>query len=85
MKVPGIGWVRARGGRVIATSMTSGRFFRDRAGDWLAARRYIVAVPDTALRDVAALSKIVHAVVAILVLETYPLKLLAELSGVGAK
>jgi len=54
VKVSGIGWVRARGGRVIATSTTSGRFFRDRAGDWWAALRYIVAVPDTAVRDVAA-------------------------------
>lgn len=54
VKIPGIGWVRARGGRKIATSTTSGRFFRDRAGDWWAALRYLVAVPDAAMRDIAA-------------------------------
>jgi putative transposase len=54
VKIPGIGWVRARGGRAIAISTTSGRFFRDRAGDWWAALRYIIAVPDTAVPDIAA-------------------------------
>ncbi|MDQ6908817.1 MAG: transposase [Chloroflexota bacterium] len=54
VKVPGIGWVRARGGRGIVTSTTSGRFFRDRAGDWWAALRYVVAVPDTFVPDSAA-------------------------------
>lgn len=53
VKVPGIGWVRARGGRAIATSATTGHFFRDRAGDWWAALRYIVVVP-AAVPDIAA-------------------------------
>ncbi len=54
VKIPGIGWVRARGGRAIATTTTTARYFRDGAGDWWAALRYIVPLADTDVSDIAA-------------------------------
>ena len=46
VKIPGIGWVRARGGRAIAMSTTTARYFRDGVGDWWAALRYTVPLAD---------------------------------------
>lgn len=54
MKVPGIGWIRARGGHAIATATTTARYFRDGVGDWWAALRYTVPLTDADVSDIAA-------------------------------
>ncbi len=53
VKVPGIGWVRARGGREIATNTTTARYFRDGVGDWWAALRYTVALSSADVSDIS--------------------------------
>jgi len=55
VKIPGIGWVRARGGRAVVTATTSGRYFRDGAGDWWAALRYTVPLSDADTSEVSAI------------------------------
>jgi putative transposase len=54
VKVPGIGWIRARGGREIATDTTTARYFRDGAGDWWAALRYTVALTPADVADISS-------------------------------
>jgi len=54
VKIPGIGWVRARGGRDIATTTTTARYFCDGAGDWWAALRYTVPLSDADVSDISA-------------------------------
>lgn len=46
VKIVGIGWVVARGGGPEVAGAESGRFFRDRAGDWWCALVYAVPVSD---------------------------------------
>lgn len=54
VKVPAIGWIRARGGRDVATTTTTARYFRDGAGDWWTALRYTVALSPADVSNVSA-------------------------------
>jgi len=55
VKIPGIGWIRARGGRDVATATTTARYVRDGAGDWWAALRYTVPLVGADPSDVSAI------------------------------